>query len=68
VKAGELAGYDYEAQLADAEAKGVLSGAERALLARVRAAAFEFISVDDFDPAELAANKRAKPSSLRSVA
>jgi len=69
-KAGELAGYDYDAQLADAEAKGVLSAAERALLARVRAAAFEFISVDDFDPAELAAGKRAKPSSssLRSVA
>ncbi len=69
-KAGELLGYDYDAQLADAEAKGVLSAAERALLARVRAETFEFISVDDFDPAELAAGKRTKPSSssLRSVA
>ncbi|MEO7755222.1 MAG: acyl-CoA dehydrogenase domain-containing protein, partial [Dokdonella sp.] len=68
-KAGELKGYDYDAQLADAEAKGVITSAERALLARVRAAAFEFISVDDFDPAELASAKRAKPSSsLRSVA
>ena len=67
-KAGELKGYDYDAQLADAEAKGVLSSAERALLARVRAAAFEFISVDDFDPAELASAKRSKPASLRSVA
>jgi acyl-CoA dehydrogenase len=67
-KAGELSGYDYDAQLADAEAKGVLSAAERALLVRVRAATFEFISVDDFDSSELAAGKRSKPSSLRSVA
>ncbi len=68
MKSGELAGYDYDAQLADAVAKGILSAAERDLLARVRAASFEFISVDDFDPAELAANRRNKPSSLRSVA
>jgi acyl-CoA dehydrogenase len=68
VKAGELSGYDYDEQLADAQAKGVLSPAERELLARVRAATFEFISVDDFDSADLAAGKRSKPSSLRSVA
>ena len=67
-KAGELAGYDWDSQLADAEAKGVIDAAERALLTRVRAATFEFISVDDFDPAELAVGKRTKPSSLRSVA
>lgn len=67
-KGGELAGYDYDAQLADAVAKNVISEAERDLLARVRKATFEFISVDDFDPAELAAGKRSKPSSLRSVA
>ncbi len=68
VKAGELSGYDVEAQLADALDKGVLTAAERELLARVRKATFEFISVDDFDPADLASGKRAKPSSLRSVA
>jgi acyl-CoA dehydrogenase len=67
-KAGDLHGYDYDAQLADAQAKGVLSAAERELLARVRAATFEFISVDDFDSADLAAGKHSKPSSLRSVA
>lgn len=68
-KAGELAGYDYDAQLADAEAKGVLSTAERELLARVRAATFEFISVDDFDASELAAGARhADKRALRSVA
>ena len=68
VKAGELAGYDYAAQLADAEAKGILVRAERELLERVRAATFEFISVDDFDPAELAAGKRGKAAALRSAA
>jgi len=67
-KGGELAGYDYDAQLADAVAKNVISEAERDLLARVRKATFEFISVDDFDPSELAAGKHVKPSSLRSVA
>ncbi|MBO9664762.1 acyl-CoA dehydrogenase [Dokdonella sp.] len=68
-KAGELQGHDYEAQLADAEAKGVISTAERELLARVRKATFEFISVDDFDPSELAAGTRHEGKRpLRSVA
>ncbi len=67
VKNGELSGYDYDAQLADAKAKGVLGVAECALLARVRAATFEFISVDDFAPEDLAAGKRSK-APLRSVA
>src|SRR5690606_29139614 len=67
-KAGQLAGYDFDAQLADAEAKGVLDAAERALLARVRAATFEFIAVDDFDSAELAAGRRGRPKALRSAA
>jgi acyl-CoA dehydrogenase len=66
-KGGELAGFDYGAQLADAEAKGVLAPAEAALLKRVREATFEFISVDDFAPDELGAGQRAKPA-LRSVA
>jgi acyl-CoA dehydrogenase len=67
-KAGELAGYDYDAQLADAERKGILSGAERELLARVRTATFEFISVDDFEPSELAAGTRKPSASLRPAA
>src|SRR5690242_3336940 len=66
-KAGELSGYDYDAQLADAEKKGVVSAAEAALLKRVREATFEFISVDEFDAADLAAGRRSKPT-LRSVA
>jgi len=68
VKVGQLEGYDFDAQLADAEAKGVLDPAERALLARVRAATFEFISVDDFDPAELGAGSSRKKGALRSAA
>jgi acyl-CoA dehydrogenase len=66
-KSGELKGYDWAAQIADAQAKGLLSAAECDLLKRVRDASFEFISVDDFDPSELEAGRHAKPA-LRSVA
>jgi acyl-CoA dehydrogenase len=60
--------HDFAEQLAAAETQGVISAEERKLLERVRAATFEFISVDDFDPRELeAAVIKAKPS-LRSVA
>ncbi len=69
VKSGEAEGLDYDAQLADAELKGIISPAEHALLARVRAATFEFISVDDFAPEELRAAVAKKPhNALRSVA
>ena len=67
VKSGELSGYDYTAQLADAEAKGIVSRAEADLLRRVREESFEFISVDDFDSSELEAGRQPKPA-LRSVA
>lgn len=69
VKAGDVGGLDFEAQVADAEAKGVISNAERKLLEHVRSASFEFISVDDFDSEELrAAVRKKEPKSLRSVA
>ena len=69
VKSGELDGLDYDAQLVQAEEKGILSGAERALLARVRLASFEFISVDDFAPEELrAAVTKKAHKTLRNVA
>ena len=69
VKSGDVGGLDFEAQIAEAEAKGVLTSAERKLLERVRTASFEFISVDDFAPEELrAATKKKPPKSLRSVA
>ncbi len=69
VKAGELTGYDYAEQLNDAVSKGVLSTAEGELLTRIRAQTFEFISVDDFDSADLAAGRpKAEKPALRSVA
>jgi acyl-CoA dehydrogenase len=66
-KTGQLKGYDYAAQLDDAQSKGLLSAAECDLLRRVRDASFEFISVDDFDSSELEAGRQHKPA-LRSVA
>jgi len=69
VKSGELDGLDYDAQMAQAEQKGILSPAERRLLARVRTASFEFISVDDFAPEEMrAAVTKKSQAALRSVA
>jgi acyl-CoA dehydrogenase len=60
--------HEYSAQLAAAEAQSAISSEERKLLERVRAATFEFISVDDFDPAELTAAKPQSKPGLRSVA
>jgi acyl-CoA dehydrogenase len=54
-KAGQLHAHDFAGQLAEAVRAGVISEAEAALLERVREGVFEFISVDDFDPAELGA-------------
>jgi acyl-CoA dehydrogenase len=69
VKSGELDGLDYNAQLAQAEEKGIISSAERKLLEHVRSATFEFISVDDFSSEELqAAVTKKSQKTLRSVA
>ena len=71
VKSGDVAGYDYSAQLADAQEKGYISASERELLERVRHDTFEFISVDDFSTEEMAAGRRQpqpKQPALRSVA
>ena len=68
LKSGALKSLDAAAQLLEAEQVGAISTEERKLLERVRAATFEFIGVDDFDPTELqAAGKQSKPV-LRSVA
>jgi acyl-CoA dehydrogenase len=60
--------HDYAAQLETAEAQGAISTEERKLLERVRAAAFEFISVDDFDPRDLESAVKHGKAVLRSVA
>ena len=52
-KAGQFKSHDYVAQLDEAVKAGVIDASEAALLKRVREGVFEFISVDDFDPAEL---------------
>jgi acyl-CoA dehydrogenase len=57
LKTGHFKSHDYAGQLLEAEQAGVLDASEAALLARVRAAVFEFISVDDFDTDELRAFK-----------
>jgi acyl-CoA dehydrogenase len=54
-KAGQFKTHDYVSQLHEAQAQGVISAAELALLEQVREGVFEFISVDDFDPSELRA-------------
>lgn len=52
-KAGQFSSHDYQGQLVEAEAAGVITTSEAALLKRVREAVLEFIAVDDFDPEEL---------------
>ena len=70
LKSGQLKSLDALGQLAEAEQIGAISAGERALLERVREATLEFINVDDFDPAELAAGEQAaQPSdSWRQIA
>ncbi len=66
LKSGQIDAHDYDAQLKQAEALGVLTTAEREQLTHLREATAEFINVDDFDPSELRAEvirdgKDAKP-------
>ncbi len=68
LKSGTLKSLDASAQLVEAEQIGAISGEERKLLERVRAATLEFISVDDFDPSELEAVVKHPKPTLRSVA
>lgn len=68
VKTLAVKAYDYNGQLAEVEAAGAITNEERKLLERVRAATFEFISVDDFDPRDLEAAVKHGKTVLRSVA
>ena len=69
-KSGQFKSHDYVGQLVEAKQAGVISAAEFELLKRVRERVFEFISVDDFDPAELRAAviRGEQPTKLASVA
>lgn len=70
MRGGSLQARDYEGQIDEAVAQGVLSEAEGELLRKARAAAMEFIHVDDFDSADLRAGKAAREDrpALRTVA
>lgn len=68
LKVGARGPHEYTAQLEWVESQGGISGEERKLLERVRAAAAEFIAVDDFDPRELEAAIKHGKAPLRSVA
>ncbi len=65
-----VASREFEGQLAEAVAADVITQAEADLLVRSRAAAMEFIHVDDFDPADLRAGRAARvdQNGLREVA
>ena len=69
-KSGQFTAHDYVGQLVEAKQAGVISAAEFELLKRVRERVFEFISVDDFDPAELRAAviRGEQPAKLASAA
>jgi len=68
VKGGELKGHDWDGQLAEALAAGVLNQAEAELLKRVREGVFEFISVDDFDTDEMRAAVTRADAAKRGLA
>jgi acyl-CoA dehydrogenase len=68
VKSGSLASPDSQRVLDDAVAAGVLTMAERDLLAEVRRITLEVISVDDFAHEELIAATAVPARTLRSAA
>ncbi|MEZ5545872.1 MAG: acyl-CoA dehydrogenase [Lysobacteraceae bacterium] len=55
MKAGEIHAHGFEAQLQEAQLKGVLNASEVALLQELQAITLDAITVDDFDPSELVA-------------
>ena len=60
VKSGEIAGLDLDAQLHEAQLKGLLSSDEVTLLQDMYVLVNDAISVDDFDHSELIANTHAE--------
>ena len=58
VKSGQLQSHDHAAQIDEARQAGVLSEAEAGQLQALHQRIADFVAVDDFDPAELAAAQR----------
>lgn len=53
IRQGEVVGYTFDEQIANAKARGILSDQEATLLADVRRRSLDVIGVDDFDLATL---------------
>ncbi|MFP4335363.1 MAG: acyl-CoA dehydrogenase [Wenzhouxiangella sp.] len=65
LRSGQIAGLTYEAQVAEACEKGVLSAQDADLLLDVRKRSLEIVAVDDFDHAELQAGLTAAGDAAR---
>jgi acyl-CoA dehydrogenase len=68
VKAGEITAREMDAQLHEAQLKGILGADEVALLQEVAALVHDVISVDDFDPSELVAATHLRKGTLDKAA
>jgi acyl-CoA dehydrogenase len=64
IKSGEIVALDADAQLAEAQLKGLLSADEVAMLQELQVLVHDVISVDDFDHAELVAGTLAQRGAL----
>jgi acyl-CoA dehydrogenase len=67
-RSGQLTALDASSLLEEAVRAGVLTVAERDLLAEARRLTLEIITVDDFTSEELMAGQAPKPANLRSAA
>ncbi|MFU8832793.1 MAG: acyl-CoA dehydrogenase [Wenzhouxiangella sp.] len=65
LRSGQISGYTFEEQLAQAQEKGLFSDKEIELLKDVRKRTLEIISVDDFELEELQAGLSAKGDRIR---
>ena len=68
IKAGQIEALTFDAQLQEAQLKGILTAGEVEVLKELQAITLDAISVDDFDPSELVAASFAQKNALRSQA
>ncbi len=65
VKAGQIDALEVDAQLQQAQLKGILSASEVQMLKELHEITLDAISVDDFDPSELVAASFVQPPAAR---
>ena len=68
IKSGEVTAMEPEAQLQEAQLKGLLSAEDVALLRELHELVHDAITVDDFDPSELVSAKQAGDARLGKAA